>query len=325
MLKTDEQKKALKPLLFGIGLVVLIVGAISDLYETQVGLVIALAIWILTVPALKVLGYSVDESESSKKDESGKSKSTQGTTFWKLALIVIVGGIVAIWGISFIFGQQLGVRGSGVVTTEDREVSNFSSVELRGAGNLDIKQTGEETLSVEAEDNLIDRIETSVEGETLIIQIKNPWFFWSFWPTKEINYSLSVDDLEKVSISGSGSAKADKLSADDFEINISGSGNVDLTLDVKNLDIDISGSGKVILDGTSTKNDLNISGSGKYDAQNLSSETVKINISGSGESIVNAKKLLDVKISGSGKVQYLGSPDIDQDISGSGSIKRLKD
>jgi hypothetical protein len=227
-----------------------------------------------------------------------------------------------LWGISYVFGEQLGTRGSGNVITETRKIADYNRVEISGLGNLVIDQTGKESLKIEAEDNIIDRIEAKVENDTLKIRIKNRWVFWWIWPTKDVNYFLTVDDLERISISGSGSVTSEELSAKELEVRISGSGKADLNLKVESLETNISGSGEFILSGTTTSQSSNISGSGNYNAKDLTSETAKISISGSGEAIINAKDNLDVDISGSGKVQYLGKPDIDQDISGSGKISK---
>jgi len=324
MFKTDEQKKALKPLFFGLGLVILLVGAISDLYETQVGLLVALAIWILTVPALKVLGFYVEDKKNKKETEEKGNSSRTGDWVWKI-IIAVLAVFVVIWGVSYIFGQSLGIRGSGTLASEDRKVSDFNKVEISGVGKLIIDQTGKESLTVSAEDNIIDRIETKVEGDTLKIRVKNQWVFWWVWPTKDIEYMLSVDDLERISISGSGEVNTEMLKSKKLNIRISGSGNADLSLEVEKLDINISGSGKFILDGTSTSQTVNISGSGDYDAKDLISSSAKITISGSGKAIIHAKDSLDIDISGSGNVKYLGSPDIDQEVSGSGKISKYKD
>lgn len=54
------------------------------------------------------------------------------------------------------------VRGSGNVVTEQRQVSGFNCIDLSGSGKLIIAQGSSEGLTIEAEDNIIGRIETSV-------------------------------------------------------------------------------------------------------------------------------------------------------------------
>jgi hypothetical protein len=61
------------------------------------------------------------------------------------------------------------IEGSGNVESESRDVSGFDEVDLRGVGNLSIRQTGSESLSVEAEDNVLPKITTEVVNGRLIL------------------------------------------------------------------------------------------------------------------------------------------------------------
>ena len=58
----------------------------------------------------------------------------------------------------------------------------------------------------------------------------------------------------------------------------------------------------------------------RYQAEQLTSKTVKAQISGSGTANVLATDMLDVKISGSGSLTYTGNPQVTQEISGSGKL-----
>jgi hypothetical protein len=55
------------------------------------------------------------------------------------------------------------------VTSEARDVSGFDKVELKGVGNLSLEQTGSESLTVEAEEEVLPKIRTEVENKRLII------------------------------------------------------------------------------------------------------------------------------------------------------------
>ncbi len=234
-------------------------------------------------------------------------------------------------------------RGSGKVVTETREVSNFSRVSLSGSGELTITQGDQESLEIEAEDNIMLRIKTEVKGETLFIGIESIGW-WNVIPTRPIKFYLSMKDIASLDLSGSGNVNAssieterldvavsgsgdiaiDSLTAEKLEVDISGSGNVTMdSLTAEALEVYISGSGKCNLAGQVTEQEIDISSSGKYLAAKLESQTVTVKVSGSGNVTVWASDTLDVKISGSGNVEYYGDPDVTQDISGSGSLKSL--
>lgn len=209
----------------------------------------------------------------------------------RVALIVV---LVSIFAFTIISCKEL-VRGSGNVISEDRDVSGFSKVSISGSGNLFIEQGDEESLTIEAEDNILPLITTRVSRSTLTIKINRGI------PTKDPNYYLKVKDLASISISGSVSVSCPSLNTDSLVIKSSGSGNITLA-------------------GTVDSQDIESSGSFKYYAEELKSSSCVIDASGSGELTVNVIDDLNITASGSVKVTYIGSPSITQKTSGSATI-----
>jgi Putative auto-transporter adhesin, head GIN domain len=190
-------------------------------------------------------------------------------------------------------------RGSGQVTSETRQVSGFSKVELSGSGQLTIEQTGTESLTISAEDNVLPKLSSQVSGDTLVLGSNSNA---KIIPTKPITYSLTVKNLTGLAVSGSGSVTLSKLATAALSTNITGSGSITAS-------------------GTADDQNLKISGSGRYQAEQLTSKTVTVDISGSGVASVYASDVLDVNISGSGTLTYAGDPkQLTQQISGSGKL-----
>lgn len=188
--------------------------------------------------------------------------------------------------------------GSGQLATQSRQVSGFTSVELTGVGELSIDQTGTESLTVSAEDNLLPLLTSRVEGDTLILGKKPNTRIVT---TKPITYTLTMKDITGLAVSGSGTINAPKLTT-------------------AALRIEISGSGVITTAGNADDQSLEISGSGRYLADGLTSKTTTAEISGSGTANVVASNALDVKISGSGTLTYSGNPQVSQTVSGSGRL-----
>jgi len=61
------------------------------------------------------------------------------------------------------------VTGSGKVITESRSVSNFKNITFSGMGEMLITQDETESLTIEAEDNIVALIKTEVKDDTLTI------------------------------------------------------------------------------------------------------------------------------------------------------------
>lgn len=214
------------------------------------------------------------------------------------------------------------VRGTGDMTTEDREVSSFTALELATIGNVEIELGNEESLRVEAEDNLIQHIETEVRDNTL--RIKNRRNV-TILPTQAIFYYVTVKDLDSISVSGLGNVNTPDLQADNFSINISGGGDIEIeALEAERLSVEISGLGDLtIADGEVGLQEVVISGGGNHQTRDMASDEAEVNISGLGSATLWVRNHLDVVISGGGSVRYIGNPDVDQNVSGLGRVERI--
>jgi hypothetical protein len=211
------------------------------------------------------------------------------------------------------------ILGSGNVISEPRNVSGFTEVALESIGDLAIQQTGSESLTIEAEDNIIPKLKTEVKDNRLTIGIEPNT---SIQATKPISYKLTVKDLNALELSGSGSIDAENINTNNLAVTNRGSGDVAANVDINELKIAQGGSGEVKMRGKADTQDINISGSGTYQAENLQSKEAKIVANGAGEASINANDKLDVRINGSGSVEYIGNPTITQHINGSGELTR---
>ncbi len=215
------------------------------------------------------------------------------------------------------------IRGSGNVISEARNVSDFDRVVLGGSGQLVITQSGDEALTVDAEDNIMQYVTTEVRNGTLFLGIDSP-SGTSIQTTQSIHYILDVDDLIGLKVSGSGSATSQSLETSRLELVVSGSGDVGIdSLTAETADINLSGSGEVELMGQVEEQVVDINGSADYNAEALGSDIASITIGGSGAATVWISDTLDASVAGSGSVNYYGNPVTDVSTSGSGRVTSL--
>jgi hypothetical protein len=191
-----------------------------------------------------------------------------------------------------------GERGSGNVITETRTVSGFDEIVLSGSGEVVVDINGTESLTIEAEDNIMPLLTTEVRDGRLELSTKS-----SISPTVTVIYTISAATLDGLSIGGSGDITAAGINAESFDAEISGSGQIEVT-------------------GTTDAIDLEISGSGRYAGANLVASIATVSVSGSGHALVNVTDTMDAEISGSGTVEYIGDPNVNSSISGSGDISQ---
>ena len=195
---------------------------------------------------------------------------------------------------SSLFGE----RGSGNVITESRLVGGFDEIDLSGSGTVVVVVNGTESLTIEAEDNIMPLLTTEVHNGRLELSTKS-----SISPTVTVIYTISAATLEGVSISGSGDITATGIDADSFNADVSGSGQIEVV-------------------GTTGALSVDISGSGKYDGGDLVASVATVSVTGSGDAVVNATNELDAEVSGSGNIEYIGDPSLVSSISGSGDVSR---
>src|SRR4051794_8316426 len=98
--------------------------------------------------------------------------------------------------------------GSGPLRTEVREVSGFSTVELTTVGDVRIEQTGQESLTIEAQQNLLPELTSVVSDGTLLLGTRSGAHLVAHRP---ITYHLTVKELVGLSTSASGNQVAVKI------------------------------------------------------------------------------------------------------------------
>jgi Putative auto-transporter adhesin, head GIN domain len=216
------------------------------------------------------------------------------------------------------------VRGSGKVTSEDRPAQNVHGVALTTMGELAITQGDQESLRVEAEDNLLSYIETPVQGGTLTIRTRPNT---SVQPTRPVHYYLTVKGLESLTTSSNGNINGSVLQTDHLMARISSNGNIHLDgLNANNLQVQISSNGNVeIGQGDVEQQTVTLTSSGQYKGGGLRSKEADARLSSSGNATIWVTDRLKASLSSSGNLRYYGSPDLNASTPSSGRLISLGD
>ncbi len=229
--------------------------------------------------------------------------------------------IIAALPVMMSHGCAFGINGSENVVSENRTVASFSGIDLQCSANVYFTQGDEQSVRVEAEDNIISHITTEVNGGELIVSTDGN----NIRTHKEINVYVTVKELCLLELTGSGNMIGKGyVNCDNMILSVSGSGNIKADVRSLTMKIKVSGSGNLDVSGTATACDIRIAGSGNVNAKNLQSMNSAVSISGSGKSTVNASNELDVSIPGSGVVHYTVEPQkLRTSIIGSGSVSKI--
>jgi hypothetical protein len=242
---------------------------------------------------------------------AGQTLGIKPISFWSIS------GVSSSWPV------RETVEGSGVMAEETVSVSGFNKVDLETVGNLEIVQGTEESLVVEAEDNLLPHMTFTVRGDTLTISVENGI---AIRPTESITYRLTVTDLEEVNLSGAGAVNIAALETGSLEVNSSGAGNFKIEdLQAEDLSVQLSGAGSVTAAGQVEQLKVNISGAGSFNGADLQTSQADIEISGLGKATVWVTDELQTQISGAGSISYYGNPEVSESNSGAGFVQKIGD
>lgn len=215
------------------------------------------------------------------------------------------------------------VSGSGPVVSETRNISGFREVKSDFSGDVYITQGSTYNVRIEAQQNIIDVIETVLNDGILTLRGKSNTIIR---PDTRIKIYITMPNVDGLMVSGSGDMVVqNEVSTTDLYMKVSGSGSITVPkLHAGNVDANISGSGEIdIWEGNVTSESIDISGSGSMDFSGLKANTSDVEIGGSGDARVYVINSLKVRISGSGSVYYRGTPTIDVSITGSGKLKPM--
>lgn len=212
----------------------------------------------------------------------------------------------------------IGINGQGEIVEQTVILDDFTGFISGISADVYVSRGDQQEVVIKAQQNIIDNIDLDRVYDGVWTIRYHQWVGYC----KPVKIYITLPELTKAGISGSGSVLGltpfDSLNH--LDLNISGSGSIDLETTSKTLDAGISGSGDLKLAGFTDDLDLTVSGSGSLRGTNLVATRADIRISGSGNARLTVDEFLRVVISGSGDVNYAGNPEMDVHISGSGSV-----
>lgn len=215
--------------------------------------------------------------------------------------------------------------GSGQRTSESRQVGVFDAIALSGDLRLVVRQAASAAVQVQADDNLLDLIETQVQPRngvpTLIVRLRPGAHLRR---PGEMVVLVDTPGLGALAAAGRAEVEVSGLKAAAFKLSLAGAGDAVLrAVEIQSLDLQLAGSSDLTAQGRAERVQLSIAGSADADLQELDAADMTVRIAGSGDADVAASRSLKVRIAGSGDLRYRGEPaELRTSIVGSGSVRR---
>ncbi len=213
------------------------------------------------------------------------------------------------------------VRGNGNITTSSRSEGSFKSVKAAGSYDVYFSQGNENEIRIEADENIMKYIITTVENGVLRIKTRSGI---NLRPSQDIKVYVKAPKFEEVSLAGSGNmiAEGKIISTGKIKLSIAGSGDIKIAeVDAPRVEVHIAGSGKAQGGGTTRDVEIHVAGSGDVEMKELKAENAEVHIAGSGNVWIYASMKLDVRVAGGGDIHYYGNPsDVKSKMAGSGNL-----
>jgi hypothetical protein len=205
---------------------------------------------------------------------------------------VLVAAVTVVAGCS-----RPGIKGDGVIKTEDRSISDFSKVVVTGGYKIKWS-SGKPALNISADQNLLPLIHTVVSGTTLEIGSEE-----NLRPSETITINLLSTSLADMRLTGGIGFKASQISGHDLKIESTGASDISI-------------------DGSITNLEAELTGASKLNAKSLQTQTATLSLIGASDAQVTVTDVLKVSVEGAGSVTYYGNPKtVKKNVAGAGSIR----
>lgn len=190
-----------------------------------------------------------------------------------------------------------GIDGSGVLVIEDRATSDFNAIEVSHALRVELEH-GPIGVEAEFDDNLIEKLETTVRDGELRIRCPN------CSPSSAAVVRVTAPEIDSIEVSGASRVIASDIEAPDLRLSVSGASRIEIDGDVTSLEVDGSGAARI-------------------EGPELTAVNLDVDLSGASRLVVTVIETARGDLSGASRLALRGdeNPTVDVDTSGGSSVE----
>lgn len=236
------------------------------------------------------------------------------TSFLSITLILC-------FSISMSAQQRLQLDSS--TTTKSYNFSNYDTIEVSGDFDVDLNfSNGAESFELEANKNLMDYVEISQEGSTVRMKLKS---FWNYKGKMILKVRMNTKMVDTYLLSGDAIVNVnDPIKSNKVEMSLKGDSILKAEVEAEDLNIMSKSDSVLTLSGEVSSLNAKLSSDSILKGKDLTSENVKIDLSGDSQAWVNVTSTLSAMASGDSILRYGGNPDVKKSVTKSDSeIRRM--
>lgn len=213
------------------------------------------------------------------------------------------------------------IRATGEVTSLEYSIPDFSELEISDAFNAYVTFSDtEESIRIEANDNLHDKIVVKREGNALVIGLKK---FTSIRGNATLNAYIVTKKILTFDISGAARVTLENAWVEsDARIDLSGASDFMGEIAAERLYLDLAGASNLDLYGNTAFLNAKLSGSSEIHDYDLEVENLKMELSGASEAFLTVTETIDIRASGASVLNYKGNATVNnKKLSGTSEIR----
>ena len=240
-----------------------------------------------------------------------------------LGLLVVI-LIIATTGIVVmkVWAEKSGLQLSGVTVTQEKQIDEFSELNLAGGILVHFTQNSQTTLSLTGDSVLVANVRIEQNGSKLNIKLEENTGSRNRVEVFINNPKLSYLDV----VAGAHFQTENSLQGNIMKMEAIAGGKISMTGDFNVLDANVTAGGMVNLTGNAERARFGGTAGGQIDALEFTSQFCKVNVVAGAIAEVYASQELRVSANAGGIVKYKGNPKLtDIDISSGGRLNDLDD
>lgn len=240
------------------------------------------------------------------------------TTLIKFIVATVLS--LTLFSCNFDMNLNSGVRGNGEVITEDRTINeSFSAIKATEGLDVYLTQSNNESISVEADENLHDLILTEVVDGVLKIHTKE-----NIGRASSKKVHISFREISSItSTSGSDVHSTNTINTERLDLKSTSGSDMKLDVNTSVLHCKSTSGSDLRLSGKTVKLVAEATSGSDIKAADLKAESSEVKATSGADITVNTSKELTARATSGGDVKYYGNPEkVDKSDSSSGSVKQ---
>jgi len=220
-------------------------------------------------------------------------------------LIVVAFNVVVLLVLGLTVGCGFVPTGSGDLETKEYAFSDFNQVEIRGTFEFEINQASAYSISITADDDIIEKICVTKAGDTLKIDLE------TFPRLGSIALKTVITMPQLLGLDVSGAARGTIYgfnSDDDVDITSSGASKVKGNIIAGDVDLHVIGASIIQLEGSAKDMVAEAVGASYLRLGDFTVNNASITLMGVSTGTVNVSGRLDADLQGVTKLTYIGEP-----------------